>query len=40
MNQVNVLIKAVKDFFSRMIKPQEEFPVKYYKRDRHYNKNK
>ena len=38
--QVTVLIKVVKNFFSRMIKPQEEYPVKYYKRDGHYNKNK
>ena len=38
--QVIVLINVVKNFFFRMIKPQEEYPVKYYKRDRHYNKNK
>jgi hypothetical protein len=39
-NQVNVLIKVVKNFLSRMIKCQEEYPVKYYKKDRDYNKNK
>ena len=36
--QTNMLFKAVKNFFSRMLKSQDEYPVKYYKRDRQYSK--
>lgn len=31
----NLLLRMVQRFFVRMVKPQDEFPVKYYKRTRH-----
>jgi len=34
------MIKAVISFFTRMVKPQEEYPIKYYKREKSYNKNR
>jgi hypothetical protein len=31
-----MLLKAVKNFFAKMVKPQEEYPIKYYKRNKPY----
>lgn len=38
--QSNPMIKAVITFLTRMVKPQEEYPVKYYKREKSYYKSK
>jgi hypothetical protein len=37
-NQLNPMLKSVMNFFAKMVKAQEEYPVKYYKRGKHYNK--
>ncbi len=29
------LMKAVKNFFSKLVKANDEYPIKYYKRDKH-----
>ena len=34
-NPASPLMKAVKNFFSKLVKTNDEFPVKYYKRDKH-----
>jgi hypothetical protein len=36
----NPLLKAVKMFFSKFIKTPEEYPVKYYKKDKQYPRNR
>ncbi len=37
-NQPNPLIKVVKNFFTRLVKTSDEYPIKYYKRDKNYSK--
>lgn len=32
------MIKAVMNFFAKMVKSPEEYPIKYYKRGKPYNK--
>ncbi len=32
----NMLIKVVKNFFQKLTKSPEEYPVKYYKKSKHY----
>jgi hypothetical protein len=34
----NPLLKAVRFFFSKFIKSPDEYPVKYYKKDKQYPK--
>jgi hypothetical protein len=36
----NPLIKAVKIFFSKFLKATDEYPVKYYKKDKQYPRNR
>ena len=35
-NQENMILRAVKNFFSRLAKAPEEYPVKYYKKSKNY----
>lgn len=32
-----MLLKIFKSFFTNMVKTQEEYPIKYYKRDKNNN---
>ncbi|MES2850848.1 MAG: hypothetical protein V4685_17440 [Bacteroidota bacterium] len=36
--QPNPLIKVVRSFFTRLVKNPDEYPVKYYKRDKNISK--
>jgi hypothetical protein len=36
----NPLMKVFKTFFSKFVKNNDEYPVKYYKKDKHYPKNR
>jgi hypothetical protein len=33
------LLKAIKSFFNKLVKTQEEYPIKYYKKTKHTHKN-
>jgi len=37
-NPASPIMKAVKNFFNRLVKSNEEYPIKYYKRDKHATK--
>jgi hypothetical protein len=37
-NQPNPLIKVVKSFFTKLVKSSDDYPIKYYKRDKNYSK--
>lgn len=37
-NQQSPLVKIVRSFFSKLVKNPEEYPVKYYKRDKNFSK--
>ena len=37
-NPAAPLMKAVKFFFSKLVKTNDEYPVKYYKRDKHHTR--
>ncbi len=37
-NQSLPLMKAVKSLFSKLVKANDDYPVKYYKRDRNFSK--
>ncbi len=34
------IIKAVKNFFTKLVKTDEEYPIKYYKRDKYPERGK
>lgn len=36
--QQNPLIKVVKSLFTKLVKNPDEYPVKYYKRDKNFSK--
>lgn len=36
--QQNPLMKVMKTFFSKLVKNSDEYPVKYYKRDKNFTK--
>jgi hypothetical protein len=36
----NPLLKAVKIFFSKFMKASDEYPIKYYKKDKQYPRNR
>lgn len=36
--QLNPLMKVVKSFFSKLVKNSDEYPVKYYKRDKNFSR--
>lgn len=36
--QLNPFIRVVKSFFTRLVKNSDEYPVKYYKRDKNFSK--
>lgn len=37
-HQPHPLLKVVKSFFTRLVKNSDEYPVKYYKRDKNFSK--
>jgi len=37
-HQPNPLLKVVKSFFTKFVKNSDEYPVKYYKRDKAFSK--
>lgn len=37
-NQQSPLLKIVRSFFTRLVKNPEEYPVKYYKRDKNFSR--
>lgn len=37
-SQPNTLVKAVKSLFTKLVKPNDDYPVKYYKRDKNFSK--
>jgi hypothetical protein len=37
-HKVNPILKSIMNFFAKMAKSKEEYPVKYYKRGKPYNK--
>ncbi len=39
-NSAMPLVKVVKDFFNKLVKANDEYPVKYYKRDKHYTRSR
>lgn len=38
--QGNPVLKAVKTFFSKLVKAHDEYPIKYYKRDKNYTRSR
>jgi len=36
--QQNPLMKVVKSFFTKLVKNSDDYPVKYYKRDKNFSK--
>jgi hypothetical protein len=36
----NPLLKVVKNFFSKFMKPADEYEIKYYKKDKQYPRNR
>jgi len=36
----NPLLKAVKNFINKFTKPSDEYPIKYYKKDKQYHRGK
>ena len=36
--QLNPLMKVVRSFFTKLVKNTDEYPVKYYKRDKNFSK--
>lgn len=37
-HQPNPLMKVVKSLFTKLVKNSDEYPVKYYKRDKNFSK--
>lgn len=37
-NQPNPLMKVVKSLFTKLVKSNDDYPVKYYKRDKNFSK--
>jgi len=37
-NQPNPLIKVVKSLFTKLVKTSDDYPIKYYKRDKNYSR--
>jgi hypothetical protein len=38
--QQSPLIKVVRSFFTKLVKNTDEYPVKYYKRDKNFSRDK
>lgn len=36
--QQSPLVKVVKSFFTKLVKNSDDYPVKYYKRDKNFSK--